>query len=161
MELNSRKRLWIMALLATLLSSTSIIQVNAQTLVLQHANGKTTDVELLTLPKVQFQNDKVLITSTVLNMEFPKDDVLNFTFKGKSTGINTPKGNLNYSKENGQIVFHGVNSSDKIAVYNAKGIQIPVKIQRSGDQATLSLSSIPSGVYLLNINGRTSKFTKK
>lgn len=161
MDFNSRKRSWIIALLVTLLSSMSNIHVNAQTLVLQHANGKTTDVELLTLPKVQFQNDKVLITSTVLNMEFPKDDVLNFTFKGKGTSINTTKGNLNYSKENGQIVFHGIKSSDKIAVYNAKGIQIPVKIQRSGEHATLPLSSIPSGVYLLNVNGRTSKFTKK
>lgn len=95
-----------MALLVTLLSSMSNIHVNAQTLVLQHANGKTADVELLTLPKVQFQNDKVLITSTVLNMELPKDDVLNFTFKGKGTGINTPKGNLNYSKENGHHLRH-------------------------------------------------------
>ena len=133
----------------------------AQTLVLHHANGKTTDVELLTQPQVKFQNDKVLITSTVLNMEYPKEDVLTFTFKGKTSGIKSPKGNLSYSKENGQIVFHGIKSSETIAVYNLKGIRLPVNIQRSGDVATLSLSSIPSGTYLLNVNGRTSKFTKK
>lgn len=161
MNVIGRKHFKIVVLLVVLLSSMSHSHIFAQTLVLHHANGNTTDVELLTLPKVQFLNDKVLITSTVLNMEFPKEDVLNFTFKGKGTSINAPKGNLSYSKENGKIVFHGFKSSDKISVYNAKGIQIPVKILRSGDYATLPLSSIPSGVYLLNVNGKTAKFTKK
>lgn len=133
---------------------------NAQTLVLHHANGKTTDVELLTQPQVKFQNDKVFITSTVLNMEYPKEDVLTFTFKGKASGLSSPKGNVDFSKENGKLVFHGVKASEKIAVYNVKGIRIPVSIQRSGDTATLPLSSIPTGVYLLNVNGKTSKFTK-
>lgn len=133
----------------------------AQTLVLHHANGNTTDVELLTQPQVKFQNDKVLITSSVLNMEYPKEDVLTFTFKGKASDLSRPKGDVDFSKENGQLVFHGVKSSEKIAVYNTKGIRIPVRIQRSGDTATLPLSSIPTGVYLLNVNGKTSKFTKQ
>ena len=133
---------------------------NAQTLVLHHANGTTTDIELLTQPQVKFQNDKVLITSAVLNMEYPKEDVLTFTFKGKGLSISTPKENVDFSKENGQLVFHGVKASEKIAVYNMKGIRIPVSIQHSGDTAILPLSSIPSGVYLLNVNGKTTKFTK-
>lgn len=134
--------------------------VKAQTLVLHHADGTTTDVELLTQPQVKFQNDKVLITSTVLNMEYPKENVLTFTFKGKSTDIKGVKANLNVTNENGQIVFHGVKSSEKIAVYNLKGVRVPVKIQRHGDSVALPLSSIPSGVYMLNVNGKTSKFTK-
>ena len=137
------------------------LMAEAQILVLHHANGKTTDVELLTQPQVKFQNDKVLITSTILNMEYPKEDVLTFTFKGGTLGIKSLKSNCNYSKENGQIVFHGVKSSEKIAVYNMKGIRIPVEIYRNGDTATLPLSAIPSGVYLLYVNGKTSKFTKQ
>lgn len=43
-----------------------INQLNAQTLVLHHANGTTTDVQLYTMPQVKFEGDKVLITSTVL-----------------------------------------------------------------------------------------------
>lgn len=134
--------------------------MQAQILVLHHANGTTTDIQLYTLPQVKFEGDKVLITSTVLNMEYPKQDVLRFTYKGGSLGISSPT-KTNYSQENGQLVFHGIKSSDKIAIHTAKGILVPARITRSGSTATLPLSSIPSGVYMLTVNGQTSKFTKR
>lgn len=132
----------------------------AQTLVLHHADGTKTDVELYTLPQVKFQNNKVLITSTVLNMEYPKEDILRFTYKGGSTSINSTNNDVNYTQEDGQIIFHDI-TAEKIAIYTASGIRVPVSISRNGNTATLSLKSIPSGVYLLNVNGRTSKFTKR
>ena len=135
--------------------------LQAQTLVLHHSDGTTTDVELYTQPQVKFQNDKVLITSTVLDMEYSKSDVLKFTYKGGTLGIYSPKEQADYSQENGQLVFHGIKSTDKLAVYAVNGIRVPVRLQHSGSSATLSLSSIPSGVYVLSVNGRTSKFTKR
>lgn len=137
------------------------LTMQAQTLVLHHANGKTTDVELYTQPQVKFVGNKVLITSTVLDMEYDKQDVLRFTYKGGSTGISTPNAKADVSQENGQLVFHGVKSTDKIMVHTVKGILVPVRLQHSGSSATLPLSAIPSGVYLLTVNGRTSKFTKR
>lgn len=147
--------------IALLMAVAGLQRVAAQTLVLHHANGTTTDVELYTQPQVKFQNDKVLITSTVLNMEYSKADVLRFTYKGGSLGISNLSGKANVSQENGQLVFHGIKSDEKIAVYTANGIRVPVRLTRSGDTATLPLSAIPSGVYMLNVNGRTSKFTKR
>ena len=144
-----------------LLTLLGVSTAKSQTLVLWHANGTTTDVELYTQPQVKFQDDKVLITSTVLDMEYPKQDVLRFTYKGGTLGISKPNGKADVSQENGQLVFHGIKPSDKIAVYNTKGIRIPMQLHYSGSSATLPLSAIPSGVYLLNVNGRTSKFTKR
>ncbi len=138
-----------------------VSKVSAQTLVLHHADKTTTDVDLYLQPRVAFQGDKLLITSTILNLEFPKDNVLRFTYGGRSTGISNPKGKVSYSEDNGKIVFHGIRSKDKIAVYTLKGIRVPVNITFSGSDATLPVSAIPSGVYLLNVNGRTSKFTKR
>ena len=148
-------------LLTLLLFCLISLMMQAQTLVLHHANGTTTDVELYTLPQVKFQGDKVLITSTVLDMEYSKEDVLRFTYKGSSLGISKPNGKANVSQENGQIVFHGIQPDDKIAVYTTNGIRVPARLTRSGNTATLPLSAIPAGVYLLNVNGRTSKFTKR
>ena len=150
-----RKRLMFLALL---LVATGL---RAQTLVLHHADGTTTDVELYTQPQVKFQDDKVVITSTVLNMEYPKSDVLRFTYKGSSLGVSSPAAQASVSQENGNLVFHGVKAIEKIAVYTASGIRVPVRLTRHGDSATLPLSAIPSGVYLLSVNGRTSKFTKR
>ena len=44
----------------------------SQTLVIHHADGTITDVELYTRPVVTFQEDKILISSPVLSMEYPK-----------------------------------------------------------------------------------------
>ena len=148
-------------LLTFIATSLVSLTIQAQTLVLHHANGKTTDVELYTQPQVKFVGDKVLITSTVLDMEYDKQDVLSFTYKGTSLGISNPQEKTKVSQENGQLVFHGIKSTDKISVHTVKGIRVPVRLQHSGSSATLPLSAIPSGVYLLTINGRTSKFTKR
>lgn len=152
-----KKCLLTLILLLTLFGSSV---TKAQTLVLHHADGTTTDVQLYTQPQVKFQNDKVLITSTVLNMEYPRENILRFTYKGGSTNISSPTAKANYSQQGDQLVFRGIKSGDKVAVYTANGIRVPVTVIRSGDSATLPLSAIPSGVYLLNVNGRTSKFTK-
>ena len=151
----------MITLVVCLMSLIGISTASAQTLVLHHVDGTTTDVELFTMPQVKFQNDKVLITSTVLDMEYSKSDVLKFTYKGGTSGISSPKEQADYSQENGQLVFHGIKSTDKLAVYAVNGIRVPVRLQHSGSSATLSLSSIPSGVYVLSVNGRTSKFTKR
>ncbi len=148
--------LWTVCLLFLM----GVSSAKAQTLVLHHADGSTTDVELLTMPRIQFQNDKVLITSTVLDMEYPKENILRFSYKGVTNAISTPKADADYSRENGQLVFHGVKQGDKVAVYNASGIRVPVRLARSGHDVSLPLSAIPSGVYVLSVNGRTSKFSK-
>ena len=137
--------------------------ISSQTLFVHLADGTTKDVELYLMPRVRFEADKVHITSTVLDIEYPKEDVLLFTYKGKDNNkINAPKGGVRYSTESERIVFHGVKSTDKVALYTMNGICVPVQLTRTaGNDVVLPLASVPSGVYLLNVNGKTSKFTKK
>ena len=154
------KRKTILFAITLLMACAASQRAAAQTLVLHHADGTTTDVELYTQPRVQFQGDRVLITSPVLDMDYPKDDILRFTYKGGSLGLSTPKAEADYSREDGRLVFHNVKATDEVAVYKTNGIRVPVRLSRTGTDAVLSLSEIPSGVYLLSVNGRTSKFTK-
>ena len=146
-------------MLLTFCSLPSIAQGNA-TLVLWHADGTTTDVALYLMPKVEFSGDKVRITSTVLDMEYPKENILRFSYKGSGTGISSPKTETDYSQEGDRLVFHGIASTDKVAIYTANGIRVPAHLTTAGAGVTLSLSSIPQGVYVLSVNGRTSKFTR-
>lgn len=151
-------KFFLSALLLFALAGT--MAAEAQTLVLLHADGTTTDVELLTQPKVTFKNDKVVITSTVLNMEYPQDDVLRFTFKDVPTSVASVGESVSYAQEGGRLVFGRLKPTDQVALYTAGGLALPVRLHRSGTAASISLSDIPSGTYILSINGRTSKFTK-
>ena len=139
-------------------------QTEAQTLVLHHVNGTTIDVQLFTKPKVVFQDNKVVVISSVLDMEYPKDEILGFTYKGNLSGISNPAKEVDDNickEENNELVFHHIKPSEKISVYKTNGLCVPVRITRRGDDATLPLNALPKGVYLLSVNGRTSKFTKR
>ena len=147
----------IILLLVILGSSTA----KSQTLVIWQKDGTTMDVELYTQPQVQFANDKVYITSSVINLEYDANNILRFTYKGKDTAISSPKTEADYTQEGDRLVFHGVLSTNKIALYKVNGIRVPANFIYNGNDAILSLSSIPSGIYVLCVNGKTSKFTKK
>ena len=145
-------------LLLTLFGSGTI---QAQRLVLWHSNGSTTEIELYNKPLVQFSGDKVLVTSPVINLEYDKNDVIRFTYRDIDTAISTPEARTDIEQKDGQIILHNVSAADKVSVYKADGIRVPVQLSFQGGNAVLPLSQIPSGVYLFSVNGRTSKFTKK
>lgn len=135
--------------------------VHAQSLVLWHSDGSKTEIELFNQPLVQFAGDKMLVTSPVINLEYDKNDVVRFTYKDIDTKISAPEARTDIEQKDGQIIFHNVSSADKVAIYKADGVRVPVQLSFKGGNVALPLSSLPSGVYLFSVNGRTSKFTKK
>ena len=148
-------------LLLTVLMIPVTADAQAQILVLWHADGTTTDVDLNSEPKVTFTDNTLQIKSYILDMEYPAEEIVRFTFKGHGTGIDTPKDNAGYLQQDGRIVFHHVKASDNITIYRPDGIRIPVRLTFDGSDAVLPLSSLPKGAYILSVNGRTSKFIRK
>ena len=72
-------------LLAVLLMP-AIAKAQNPILVLHHANGNTSEVELYTMPRILMTADKMQIKSSVAELEYDKTDVLRFTFKNVGTG---------------------------------------------------------------------------
>jgi hypothetical protein len=110
---------------------------------------------------VTFEDDKLVIMSSVLDMRFDKSDVLRFTYKGGTMGVNTPTEDSNVDQQGDKIVFHNIKPNDQVTIHSSNGIRVPVRLSRIGNDVTLSLSQIPNGVYILTVNGRTSKFAKR
>ena len=152
-----RQKILILALLMFALNASA--QNNA-TLVLWHADGTTTDVALYLKPRVVFDGDLVRITSTILDMEYPKSNILRFSYTGKGSSISNPQSEASFTRDGDRLIFHGIGSTDKVAVYNSDGIRVPVQLSAASDGITLSISSIPKGVYVLSVNGKTSKFVR-
>ena len=154
------KKKLIILMLAGLLWSAAEVAAQGQILVLHHADGKTTEVELYTLPRIQMAADKMTITSQGVSQEFAKADVVRFTYKGINSGISVVKPETRYRVDEDQVTFYGISATDRISVYNASGVQIPVRLTADGNDAVLSLAQLPQGVYLVTINGRTLKFIR-
>lgn len=149
-------------LLIILMLTGSRLTASAQTqvLVLHHKDNTTTDVELYTKPKITFEGDNMLINSSVLNMELKVGDVVRFSYKEKSTNIEHPKTDATYTQQNGLIIFNGIQDAGKIAVYKSDGTRIPVRFSNYSGQLGFPLSSLPTGVYILSINGKTAKIVR-
>ena len=154
-----KKKLLILLLAALMLPVAKVVAQN-QTLVLWHADGTTTEVELYTLPRIQMQADKMVIISQGVSQEFAKADVLRFTYKGVGSGISHVNPQTAYRVDEDRVTFYGINAIDCINVYTTGGMQIPVRLTADGNKTILLLRSLPSGVYLVNVNGKTLKFIR-
>ena len=154
-----KKKLFII-LLAGLLSA-NLAHAQTQALVVWLADGSTTDVELYTEPKVTFSADRMFIKSSVLDIEYKATDVVRFTYRGNGSGIDNLQAEADYTQADGRIVFHGISAEDKVAIYRTDGVRLPIRPDIQGTDAVLSLSSLPVGVYLFSVNGKTSKFVRK
>ena len=139
-----------------------VIVVLAQSpiLVIHHADGKTTEVELNTMPCITMTADKMQIKSSVAELVYDKSDVLKFTFKNVITGMSTIQNRMAYRIDEDEITFHGIPKTCEVRVYNGKGLQIPVCLMTRGTDAVLSLAQFPKGIYLIYINGITMKFLR-
>jgi hypothetical protein len=138
--------------------------VKYETLVLWHANGNTTEISLSKKPLVTFSADKVVIKGAGINFEYPSNDIIKFTYKKEDVvdNIDAPNNEVNFFRDEEHIVFNGIKSTDEVALYKLNGSRIPVQLNSSEDnKVTLSLSGIPSGIYILKVNGRTTKITKQ
>ena len=132
---------------------------NNPVLVLWHTDGSTTDVELYLQPKVPFSDGKILITSSVLDMEYPASEIVRFTYKGGETSIDAPQDVASFSKEGERIVFHGVKDPKLVSVFTSTGMSVPARVTTAGDGVALILSSIPRGVFVLSVNGKNYKIS--
>ncbi len=133
------------------------------TLNVHHADGTKTAIQLYTRPQISFDGNFVIISSPVLQFRYNSKDVIRFTYSGgqlpdEVKGVENKKP----FTQKGEILFFDskVKSTD-IKLYSEDGKTLPVKVYIEGNRPTLSLSSLRPGVYLLSINGSTTKILKR
>lgn len=146
-----------------LLSSIGIIKAQEErnALVIWHADNTQTRLELSTRPQVTFSTDSVNVVSTSVSLKYAMSDVLRFSYAKVPSGIQSTNSDLTLRMNGENIYFVGVNSTDKIKLYSLDGKQMPLNLQPTSIGLCMPLSGLPSGVYLVNVNGRTSKFIKR
>ena len=124
------------------------------------ADGTTTAIELYTRPQVTFEGDRVVVASPVATMSYAAADVLRFTYS--INGVPNSIGEVQASPAEGeQLTFDAAADASSVQLFAEDGKQMPVSLTTVNGRASLSLSSLPAGVYVLKVNGRTSKIVKR
>ena len=136
---------------------------NLNTLVVKMKNGAETAFFLKDKPNVTFEGTNLKVVSEKTTTTFALADVLRFTYvKRDPSGINEQIVDpTEISYEDGVLVISQIKAGASVGVYALDGKLVrQLKAQRAGTYR-LSLSELPTGLYLVKADNITYKITKQ
>lgn len=152
-----RLRTWLLCCLAG--ASAAYAQNKQTALVVRMADDAVESFYLSDKPEVTFVGQDLKIVSSKIELNFLRRDIKEVYFDKVETGIMQVATNeLRFVYQNdSEIVLLGLTDVDKsIRMYDANGQLSHADIWFSGNSATISLSSLHKGVYIIKIGNRQS-----
>lgn len=135
----------------------------ADDIVLQiwQTDGQVMSINLADEPKTTYTDGNLVITTTKTTITYPLEEVKKYTYMS-TNGITQPEGlTARFSQDGESITFSGLERDTEISVYSTAG-QIVQKVKANGkDKTTVSVSDLPTGVYVVKVNAITYKITKQ
>lgn len=133
------------------------------TLNIHLADGTVQAVQLYTRPRLTFEGDRVVFTSPVATFSYDAQQVLRFTYSGGNLPdkVASPSSHDLFRQTGEQILFDAKVKASDIQLFTEDGKLLPVSLTTTNGRTTLSLTNLPAGVYVLSVNGQTSKVVKK
>lgn len=144
-----------------LLCLMSMVGIKAQTLVIWDAENVLQRVDLKTKPVISILDDKYVVTGDGINLEYKITEVRRFTYENQKTGVNNARTQTSIRRRGDRIVICNESSADAISLCTVAGIRVPMRLIKEGNDMVLYLNNLSTGVYLLTVNGQTTKLTKK
>lgn len=148
-------------LLLIVLCMTQFMGLKAQTLLIWNGSDVVQRIELKKRPIVKVLDDKLVITGEDISLEYGINDARRFTFEDVQTGVKGEPVQPQVQRVGNRIVLCNVTSADDVSIYTLDGIRVPLRVEPEGDNMVLQLNMLSSGVYLLTVNGRTTKLMKR
>lgn len=148
------------------LSLAGLTGVRAQSLILTTKDGVITK-PLATLKRFTFSNNSLLVNYLSGPIEtYSLDNISKLTFKSVVTGVDnlslTGAGVMKvYPNPVSDVVYiqNAPETDFTVSIYRMNGVLVLTTRLSSGTKS-IDVSYLSSGLYLLNVNGRTFKFVK-
>ena len=143
--------------------STAVMADEPVTLNVHLSDGTTQSILLYTRPQVTFEGDRVVFTSPVATFSYDAQLVVRFTYSGskKPDRVTAPEAYEPYRQTEEQLIFDAKVKASDIQLFREDGMRMSIDVKNSDGRPSLSIKTLPSGVYLLKVNDRTSKILKK
>lgn len=136
--------------------------VHAQRLVIWQKDGSKVSYNLDEQPKTTFTTEDLVITTTTTSISYPLAKIQRYTYEGGTLSVRDVKQDgISLSHDGDLIIVKGLASGKSVTVHRVDGVQLLTKRSDGSDSLTLSLSSLPSGVYVIKADEITYKFLKR
>lgn len=133
------------------------------TLVVKLRSGETADFTLADKPKLMFDGKCLVIKSESYEVAYELSQLDCYYFSDKGTNSIDKSGVTagGFNRDGDRLLFSGLTAGSKVAVYAATGVLVTtVKVENNGC-ASLSLSEMPKGVYVVKYGNVSTKIQKR
>lgn len=140
----------------------SVVSANAESTVLnlEMKDGTTHSFLLSDMPTITMADDKLTVTTKSATVSYALYDVKQYKF-GVPTGISPVTKDKQYSLSGEELIFNDVKSVNGIAAFSVGGERVNVDAVVQNGKAVISLSALPSGIYIIKVNGIIVKIQRK
>ena len=133
----------------------------SNTLVLHLASGQTQRFVLLNeQPTISFTGDDVVVKTSTSEMVYAMTDVKFFNYETVATAIEGTQAD-GLKIDGDRIVYDGLPAGCKVQVYDVAGHVCGSAVADENGHAVVSIVKFSAGVYMVNANNVSTKFTKK
>lgn len=138
---------------------------NDYLMVIDFTDGSEVSIGLSKHPMLTFADQKLCVSVEGELSEFELADVVNFHFAEAPASIHTLREEEDFrmiwQSDDLIVVFHA-SPEARISLYSVDGTPYPGRVSVQGNRFEISLSDLPKGIYLLNINSkRTLRINRK
>ena len=118
--------------------------------------GSEENILLPTVKKIYFLEDRVKVETTEGSHSYPYSVFEKISFTESADAINAmPEQAENLTFKDGTLAVKG---DGFLRIYGTNGALVSIANVKEG--ANISLSNLPAGVYIVNMNGKTIKVRK-
>ena len=136
---------------------------NPTNLVVWAKDGTKVAYALAEKPKVTFTVTDLVITANGVEVNYTLENMARFTYEDNSlTAITNLQTDESTFKLDGEfLLFPALKANSTVFVYSLNGTLVFKKTVRQNGEYAFPLSSLNSGIYMVNMNGLTYKIVKK
>ena len=137
--------------------------VMADDMILQiwQSDGNVVNIDLNEQPVTRYADGNLIITTTKTTISYPLEKVAKYTYVS-AEGIESINGmRSKFSQDGETLTFSGLTQGTEISVYASSGQMMRKTKAGPNAKTTVSVSDLPSGVYLVKVNSVTYKITKR
>jgi len=135
--------------------------VASNTLVLHLASGQTQRFVLIDeQPTISFNGENVIVTTSTSELTYAMTDVKFFNYETETTGVEVAKAE-GMKIDGDRIIYDGLPTGSKVQVFDVSGHLCGSATADESGHAVVSITKFSAGVYMVNANNVSTKFTKK
>lgn len=121
------------------------------------SDNTTAVFALSSLPNVNMTSSSLSITTSQTEATYPMSSVANFSF-AVDAGLADILAEGSYYEGDELIVPDG---AALVYVFSGSGVLISVPVRRTDNSVRINLGSLPAGVYVINVNGKSVKIVRR